>query len=370
MKAANNIPELAGARDLIPRFQQDVEHAGLVGEKRNATLVLLVAVSAKLPKPLHLTVQGTSASGKNYLLNRVGAFLPPGWAKNITGMTPKVLMHSAEDEFEHRPVFIAEQEGVTGADYAIRTFQSEQVIEWEFVESSKNGIKKKIRRVRGPAAFITATTRSVLHPENETRLLFTRMDESAEQTQAILRQQAREAAMGALPPPEGLFVPWQQLIGGLKLNSVAIPFAPRLALHFPAKLVHSRRDFPKLLGLIEASALLHQHQRETEGNSIIAQASDYTIAKELFEHCYSSTPDKAITELVTAAETLHRAGRDFKVADLIRELGWRKSKAYEVLARAEELGCVGETDAWGRYRFLRAHSNAALELPSAIEGAD
>jgi len=42
--------------------------------------------------------------------------------------------------------------------------QSEQVIEWHFVDSGK-GIQKKTKRVKGPMAFLQATTRfRVLHP--------------------------------------------------------------------------------------------------------------------------------------------------------------------------------------------------------------
>lgn len=356
------VPDLTAIADLRTRFSGDVEEAGLVGERLNAILVLLCAVSAKLARPLHLTVQAASAAGKNYLLSAVAAFLPPGWAKIITGMSPKALMHSAEDEFEHRPIFIAEYEGVAGADYAIRTFQSEQVIEWEFVDCSK-GIKKKTNRVRGPAAFIQATTRPVLHPENETRLLFTHMDESPEQTQAILRQQAREAAMGTLPPPKQLFEPWQKLISDLKAARVLIPFAPKLALHFPTKLVRSRRDFPKLLGLIEVSAFLHQYTRETKGTCVIAEPKDYVIAKELFEHCYSAMPDKSISELVNEAMKLQMARDDFSATELVRSLGWGKSKVYQVMGRAEELGCLAKVEGWGRYVFLRSHINEAIALP-------
>ena len=358
---SQSLTEIADLRD---RFSEDVEEAGLVGETRNATLVLFCSVSAKLAKPLHLTVQASSSAGKNYLLSSVAAFLPPGWAKMLSGMTPKALMHSAEDEYEHKPVFIAEYEGVAGADYAIRTFQSERVIEWEFVDSSK-GFKKRTNRVRGPAAFIQATTRPVLHPENETRLLFTCMDESPEQTQAILRRQAREAAIGAQPPSTELFQPWQQLISGLKSMSVLIPFAPKLAMHFPTKLVRSRRDFPKLLGLVEVSAFLHQHAREVEGTSVIAHETDYLIAKELFEHCYSAMPDNVVSELVSAAALAQIHGNDFAAVDLIRSLGWGKSKTYAVMTRAEELGCIANSS-WGRYVFLRNHTNDEIALPSGI----
>ena len=353
--------------DLIGYLQEDLDRAGLVGEKENGAIIFLSGISARLDTPLNTTVQGSSAAGKNFLIGKVAAFLPPEMVKFLTGMSPKVLMHSAEDEYEHKAVFIAEYEGVAGADFGIRTFQSAQVIEWEFVESSKNGIRKQKRRVKGPAAFIQATTRPVLHPENETRLLFVGMDESQEQTRAILHQQAVEAAIGGIEAGSDLFQPWQELVRNLTLTRVVIPFANQLVPHFPADRVRSRRDFSKLLGMIEASAFLHQHQREKEGNEIIADARDYRIAKELFEHAYATGPDSAVEELSQAAESLKFPGQlDFTVADLMTKLGWGKSKTYEVLRRAEELGRIGETGSRGSYLLLHSSPNSGLNLPDTL----
>ena len=368
VNAVANPPELYNEPDLIQRFQEDVELAGLIGERKNAAIVFLSAVSAKLRKPLNLTIQGSSAAGKNHLLSCVANFIPEEMKKMITGMSPKVLMHADENEFEHKVIFIAEYEGVSGADYAIRTMQSEQIIEWEFVESSSKGIHKKKSRVKGPAAFIQATTRAVLHPENETRLLFVRMDESDQLTQEILRHQAREAVMGTALTPEGLFKPWQELISSLKVTSVTIPFAPQLVPHFPDSQVRSRRDFPKFLGLIEASAFLHQHQRAKDGREVVADPKDYRVAKGLFEHAYSSGPDKAVSKLLQAAKALQASSGDFRAADLMKETAWHKAWTHEVLSRAEELGGVVPGDRRGHYRYLRDSAPSPLTLPEAVPG--
>ena len=136
-------PSLEADVDLIERFLEDIEDAGLVGEQENAITILLAGISAVLPNPLHVTVQGSSSAGKNYLMARVADFLSEERKKFISGMTPKVLMHAEENEYQHKAIFIAEHEGVAGADYAIRTMQSEKVIEWEYVESSSKGIKKR-----------------------------------------------------------------------------------------------------------------------------------------------------------------------------------------------------------------------------------
>jgi hypothetical protein len=346
--------------DLLGRFERDAERAGLVGEKKNAKVILLAAVSAKLHKPLNVNVGGSSSAGKNHLIGTIARFIPDENKKFLTGMSPKALMHSGEDEFQNKAVFIAEYEGVAGADYPIRTMQSEQVIEWEFVESSNKGLQKKSKRVKGPAAFIQATTRATLHPENETRLLFTEMDESETQTRAIKHRQAQEAALGASPVPAELFDRWHDLFRSLLPAPVRIPFAPQLAASIPDSRVRSRRDFPKLLSLIEASAFLHQHNRARDAQRrIVATPQDYLIAKGLFEHCYHTGPESKVGELLKAAQALG-------VADLIEATGWRKSKTYQVVARAEELGHIAPTEGWGRYRLLTIRAEGALNLPAKV----
>jgi hypothetical protein len=356
--------ELIAETRLLREFEQDIATSGLVGEEENAKVVFLSAVSAKLQKPLNVSVSGESSAGKNHLTGCVAKFIPDEDKKILTGMSAKVLMHSDEHEYEHKAVFIAEYEGVSGADYAIRTMQSEQVIEWEFVDSSSSGISKKKHTVRGPAAFIQATTRVTLHPENETRLLFVRIDESEEQTKAINARQALDAAMGAPSRSEDLLGHWHELIRSLASAQVRIPFAPQLASHFPPDHVRSRRDFPKLLSLIEAIAYLHQHHRARgEEGRIIAAPQDYLDAKGLFEHCYFAGPEAAVAEML---EVLGARGTEFSIADLMAKTGWKKTKAYEMASRAEEVGCIAETEKRGRYRVIRAHSDPPLALPDKV----
>jgi hypothetical protein len=360
-------------QNLVPLLERDMELAGLVGEKKNAKVILLAAASAKLQKPLNVNVGGSSAAGKNHLISAVARFIPDEDKKILTGMSPKVLMHSDENEYQHKAVFIAEYEGVSGADYAIRTMQSEQVIEWEFVDTTNSGIGKRKRRVKGPAAFIQATTRVTLHPENETRLLFIQMDESEAQTRAIMERQAKEATLSAPPLPPGLFEPWHDLFRSLKPERVRILFAGQLAEYIPASRVRSRRDFPKLLALIEASAYLHQFNRARDGGgNIVAAPQDYQIAKELFEHCYYTGPESKVAGLLDAAERRLGVGKtswvaqDFSVADLMQETRWGKSKTYQVLDRAEELGCIAQGDIRGRYRLVHKQTEAPLNLPPKV----
>jgi hypothetical protein len=356
--------ELSTVPNLLEQFTQDVEHQGLVGEKNNAAVVFLAAVSAKLTKPLSVTVQGSSSSGKNHLLNCVCEFIPEKDKKILSGMTSKVLMHAKENEYEHKVIVIAEYEGAKKADYAIRTFQSERRIQWEFVDTKK-GIEKKTNTVRGPAAFLQATTEPLLHPENETRLLFVEIDESEEQTARINLQQALVAA-GEIPDQGDSAKKWQKVLSSLEPDmKIVTPFATKIAQFFPNERVRSRRDFPKLLALIEATAYLHHHKRNQGPNGeIIASPADYLTAKKLFEHCYSFGPDKSLEELLRYAERR----KTFRVGEIMEDSGWGKTKAYELVKRASENGCIAETEKVGEYKFLEASAVPPLNLPDVIEG--
>ena len=144
---------------------------------------------------------------------------------------------------------------------------------------------------------------------------------------------------------------------------VSIPYAPVLAELFPGDRVRSRRDFPKLLGLIEASAFLHQQKREKRDEKLVADSDDYLTAKQLFENCYATGPDSKLTELLESAESINS---EFRVSDLLVKTGWCQSKTYAVLKRAEELGCIAESENRGVYRFIRNSAVPPLELPDAV----
>src|SRR6266700_7009040 len=95
--AETSCTDLRADQALLDRFGADIKTFGLVGEQKNAQVVLLAAVSAKLPKPLNVNVEGASAAGKNHLLAAVARLIPDEDKKILTGMSPKVLMHSGED---------------------------------------------------------------------------------------------------------------------------------------------------------------------------------------------------------------------------------------------------------------------------------
>jgi len=120
------------------------------------------------------------------------------------------------------------------------------------------------------------------------------------------------------------------------------------------------------MGRIETSAFLHQHRREKVSGAIVATLEDYQIARKLFQHCYEVGADRSLEKLLSVAEKLAAREGSFTAADIIAGTGWGKSKAYELLKRAEELGCVVEAGERSKYRFVRSSTVPPLNLPDEL----
>src|SRR5262249_29728601 len=120
----------------------------------------------------------------------------------------------------------------------------------------------------GPIAFTESTTLSNLFDEDKNRCLLTSTDEGPDQTRRILDRQADRAKDGVqgFPTVVGTRHHVLQRILARDAAPVVIPFASRLAARFPTNRVEARRTFPMLLSVIEASALLHLYQRESNSD--------------------------------------------------------------------------------------------------------
>jgi hypothetical protein len=134
-------------------------------------------------------------------------------------------------------------------------------------------------KVEGPSAILLTTTAIELDEELLNRCVVLAVDESREQTQAIHRLQREAQTLEGL---ERRFA--KQDTMKLQQNAqrllqplyVVNPYGPRLT--FLNETTRRRRDHEKYLGLIEALALLHQHQRQVRTGVIRGRRVDYVEA--------------------------------------------------------------------------------------------
>ena len=92
----------------------------MAGEAVNCLVGYLAAMSRKLPRPLAVIVQSTSAAGKSALMDAVLAFVPAEDRVRFSAMTGQSLFYMGESDLAHKVLAVAEEEGAERAAYALK----------------------------------------------------------------------------------------------------------------------------------------------------------------------------------------------------------------------------------------------------------
>jgi DNA primase len=273
---------------LLERVLKDFEKCGMVGEETNKIISYLAAVSRLMERPLAILVQSSSAAGKTSLMEAVLAFLPEEQRVEYSAMTGQALFYLGEQELKHKVLAVVEEEGAQRAAYALKLLQSEGMLTIASTGKDPNTGRLLTHqyRVEGPVMIFLTTTAIEMDEELLNRCIVLTVNEDAEQTKAI-HQKQREAQTR-----EGLWAR-QQRADILKVHrnaqrllrpvQVVNEHAP--ALTFPYSRTRTRRDHTKFLTLINAIALLYQHQRplqtDTRNGRTLATEQDVELARQL-----------------------------------------------------------------------------------------
>ena len=265
---------LALLRDprLIARICEDFDRTGLVGEPVNALAGYLAAISRKLTTPLAIIVQSTSAAGKSALMEAVLRLVPEEDRVHYSAMTGQSLFYLGEKDLKHKILAIAEEEGVRQAAYALKLLQSqgELTIASTGKDPDTGQLVTQEYHVEGPVMLFLTTTAIDIDEELLNRCLVLTIDESRAQTRAIQERQRQKRTLAGLladTEAQALTVLHRNAQRLLKPLAVVNPYADRLT--FLDERTRTRRDQQKYLTLIDAIALLHQHQREVRRPSPI-----------------------------------------------------------------------------------------------------
>ena len=234
------------------------------GEVDNALIAYLAATSRLLDTPLAVVVQSGSAGGKSTLTDAVLSLMPDEQRLAVSAMTGQSLFYLGETELAHKILSVAEVEGAERAAYALKLLQSDGHL--SIASTGKDPVTgalvTKTYRVQGPVALFLTTTAPSLDDELANRCVVLGVEEDQAQTRAILAAQRHAQTLGGL-----LAKTEREAVRTLHANAqrllepvvVVNPLAPSLS--FADGRTRARRDQAKLLTLIRAVALLHQHQR-------------------------------------------------------------------------------------------------------------
>ncbi|MGA7080679.1 MAG: CHC2 zinc finger domain-containing protein [Terriglobales bacterium] len=277
---------------LLDRILEDFAQCGVVGEETNKKVAYLGAISRLLEKPLAIVVQSSSAAGKTSLMDAVLDFLPEEQRESYSAMTGQSLFYMGEKNLKHKILSIAEQQGAERALYPLKLLQSEGRL--KIASTGKDPVSGKHvthdYTVEGPVMIFLTTTAHEVDEELLNRCIVLTVNEEQQQTKAIHRKQ-REAQT-----VEGM---WAQddrsVIVKLHRNAQRLLRPLRVVNEqvqhqtFPDSMIRTRRDHQKFLTLVQAIALLYQHQREIKTSTrkgktleyIEATADDVKLALQL-----------------------------------------------------------------------------------------
>jgi DNA primase catalytic core len=346
--------------NLIGRLREAFHQAGIIGEESNTLVAYLAGVSRKLERPLAIIIQSASAAGKTTLMDAVLSFFPEEERVKYSAMTGQSLYYLGEMSLKHKILAVVEEAGAERASYALKLLQSEG--ELTIASTGKDPQTGKMvtqeYHVEGPVMIFLTTTAIDLDEELQNRCLTLAVDESAEQTGRIHRlQRERRTLAGLIARAERQDVLKKLRNAQRLLQTVDVlnPFAPSLT--FATARTRNRRDHEKYLTLIDAIALLHQHQREARtlpsGQRFIeVTLDDIALANELAPEILGRSLDELppqtrrllgfIRELVKKKRPPRgaKAESTFSRRELRDFCGWSLTQVRVHLERLVELECL------------------------------
>ncbi|MFZ1903907.1 MAG: toprim domain-containing protein [Steroidobacteraceae bacterium] len=346
---------------LTDRIVQDFARCGIVGERTNALVSYLAAISRKLERPLALLIQSSSAAGKSSLLDAMLRLVPEEERIVYSAMTGQSLFYMGERDLKHKLLAIAEGEGMERASYALKLLQSEG--ELTIASTSKDATTGKLStetyHVEGPVMIALTTTAAAVDEELLSRCLVLSIDEGRRQTQAIQAAQRERRTLAGLEARcerEGVVKLHQNAQRLLEPLAIVNPYASQLT--FLDDRTRLRRDHEKYLTLIDSIALLHQHQRpvrescqgERTVRYIEVTLGDIALANALAHEVLGRTLDELppqtrrllslIVERVEEdcrAQHIRRAQHRFSRRALRQAIRWGDTQLKIHLARLVEL---------------------------------
>lgn len=349
---------------LVDRIVADFAAAGMVGETDNLLVGYLAATSRKLARPLAVIVQSTSAAGKSTLMDAVLSFVPGEEQIGYSAMTGQALYYLGDVGLAHKVLSIAEEEGATRAAYALKLLQSEGAL--SIASTGKDPATGRLvthdYQVEGPVAIFLTTTAIDLDEELLNRCVVLTVDESPAQTRAIQQAQRHARTLDGLKADVQRRQVLERHRDAQRLLApvrVVIPWADKLG--FADARTRTRRDHVKYLTLIEASALLHQHQRPRRTATVAgeqvayieAAVDDVALANRLAARVLGHSLDELPPQTRRLLDTLDayvtdRAQREQVDRDLIRftrrqlreTVGWGDTQLKVHLARLVDLELV------------------------------
>lgn len=302
---------LARSQAILEEFETELRNCGVVGTVDNFKILLLTMITRLSSSPVSVVIKGSATAGKSFTLDTVLRYTPKSAFEFLSGMSEKAIIYAKLD-LRHKMLCIGEFAGLQNenGNAWLRQLLTEGHLRY-LVTGEDAGQGREAREIitEGPTGLIMTTTAMQLHPEDESRLLSLHIDDSPEHTAAVLKAQAMKAQGMVGPQPNA--DPWLALHDWIAAGptEVVAPFFVALAMKVDPSNGRMKRDFPKVLELVKAHALLHQASRDVDAQGrVIATLADYEAVHRLLAlrlaESQADTLDEGVNEVVAAVSVL------------------------------------------------------------------
>lgn len=263
---------------LLDEFKKKIE-----GERDTCRAIFLHLISCRVKNLIaipHIFVNSESSSGKSYICKKIIEILPPGWVEYRTKITPEAFTYwhnSTTDPgwtWDGKICYLEDirDDIINSPTFKVMASEGSKAL----VVIKQKPVEIEIKG--HPVMILTAAN---VFPSAEilNRFSIINLDETSQQTKRIKEKQALEAVMGNHEKYEQVFIEALKLISVVE---VRLPeWVKQTVEYFPDDVIRVRRDYPRFLDLMKASAALHQRQREKDmlTSVVWANEQDYENAR-------------------------------------------------------------------------------------------
>ncbi len=335
--------KLLKSPDYFSEFLDAVRRGGLVGEKANACVLHVIALSAATKRPGNAIVKGRSSSGKNFLVSRVLKLCPPDVVREITSSSKTAFNYSGTS-FRNSIVYVQELEH--GADNPMRLLISESKLVRIVTTNQGGELTTKRFETDGPIASISTTTRSLLEVDDETRNFSVPVDETPAQTKRIL-----EAYLSQTQPLTDREISVWRCAYKLVAQRAALPIEipewfALVAGKVYARDVAARRYFPAFVEACKMVSLIRSFQSERNSSLKLIRVNftDLAVAARLFgpvlDQSIAQKDERNLETRSAIEELFRRSGEAVRTDKLAEYLKISEDRAYSRIRMALDAGAI------------------------------
>lgn len=272
---------------LDPEFLEKIvrECGKKIEGEQEAIRVLLICASGRLvlnaqPTSYNLLINSESGAGKDYVTSKVLELFPKDEVLKRTRISPTAFTYWNNSEknpswtWDGKTLYLEDASNNVLNSEVLKTMCSGGSYATIVVNQDAKDLL-----VNGKPVIIVTSASASPNAEILRRFSLLNLDESIDQTEAIMRKKAKFASDGISPEyNQSVKVALRQL----KPHNVKIPYAEAMLQDFPTQHLIIRTHWDRFLDLIKASAVLHQYQREKdEEEYLLANGQDYDVARAI-----------------------------------------------------------------------------------------